>query len=107
MLQSRQTKHIQVKQEYTETSCPMSRNQAKGSWIYIIICEYILSAGSLLIPLLQETVIWLASGTHDRALQQGKTVLCNNPSIFSIYTPNYSVITLANAVSHDVRVCLE
>lgn len=69
MLQSRQTKHIQVKKEYMETSCPVTRNQAKGSWIYISVCKYIPSAGSFLIPLLQETVIWLASGTHDRALQ--------------------------------------
>jgi len=90
-----------------DTSCLMTRNQAKGSWTRTNICEDIPSAGYLLIPLLQKTVIWLASGTHARALQQVKTVLCNNPPIFSIYTPDNSVIVLANAVSHDVRVCLE
>lgn len=69
MLQSYQTKHIQVKQEYMDTSCPMTRNQAKESWIYINTREHIPSGSSLLIPLLPETVIWLALGTHDRALQ--------------------------------------
>lgn len=69
MLQSHQTKHIQVKQEYMETSCLMTRKEAKGSWIYINKCEHIPSAGSLLIPLLQQTILWLASGTHGTALQ--------------------------------------
>lgn len=82
----------------------MIRNQAKISQMYTKVCKHIPSAGSLLIPLLQESVTWLRVGAPDRPLQYVKPLLCNKVSMFSIYD---SVIMLTNAVSHGRRVCLE